>query len=202
MHIFVVFFVIWVQGSDEATSVLCIISEKVYQVDLIIFLCHDRNIFLSLWCMVFFHKNSMVYFYSCIVTPRKVNVIEEQSIKNKNGTTITWDPIKLNCSGISPEYFLNFTNKNVLIYRRNTTSNTVSCNSECENATSFIIWAVVDGGNWEKTWYNLTAISEGKIYLIFNLLIFSLSALPGFIWKKKICPDFSFCRLHDPPLLP
>ena len=152
--------------------------------------------------MVFFHENSMVYFYSCIVTPRKVNVIEEQSIKNKNGTTVTWDPIKLNCSGISPKYFLNFTNKNVLIYRRNTTSNTVSCNSECENATSFIIWAVVDGGNWEKTWYNLTAISEGKIYLIFNLLIFSLNVLPGFIREKKICPDFSFCRLHDPPLLP
>ena len=114
--------------------------------------------------MIFFHENSMFYFYSRIVTPRKVEVIKEQLIKNKNGTLITWDPIKLNCSGISPEYFLNFTNKNVLIYRRNTTNNTVSCNAECENATSFIIWAVVEGENWGETLYNLTAIAEGKIY--------------------------------------
>lgn len=121
-----------------------------------------------------------------------MGIIEEQLIRNSNRTTITWQPLSLECDGISPEYFLNFSQNNLLVYRANTTNNSVSCYSECENATSFIIWAVVEGENWNKTLYNLTAITEGKIYLIFNLLIFSLKALPCFICKITFSLIFRF----------
>lgn len=108
-----------------------------------------------------------MYFYSRIVEPRQVRVIEEQLIRNSNETTITWQPLNRDCDGISPEYFLNFSQNNFLVYTTNTTNNSVSCNSVCKNATSFIIWAVVEGENWGETLYNLTAIADGKIYLIF-----------------------------------
>lgn len=92
-----------------------------------------------------------------------MRIIKKQLIRNSNRTMITWQPLNLDCDGISPEYFLNISENNLLVYRANTTNNSVSCYSECENATSFIIWAVVEGEKWDKTLYNLTAIIEGKI---------------------------------------
>ena len=81
--------------------------------------------------------------------------------RSKNETTITWDHLSLDCSGISPQYFLNFTNKDLSVYTRNTRNNSYSCGFECINATSFTIWAVVGDENWDPASHELKHIGKG-----------------------------------------
>ena len=104
--------------------------------------------------------NIKTYFYSHIVARSQVKV-QEPVKRNKNGTTITWGHLNLDCNGTSPQYFLNFTNKDLSVYTRNTRNNSYSCGSECINATSFTIWAVVENENWNPTLYKLEPIGQG-----------------------------------------
>ena len=94
------------------------------------------------------------------MTPSKVEVTN--LTYTKNGTKITWNPLHLGCSGISLQYFLNFTNKNLLIHSSKTTNNSFSCGTECINATSFAIWAVVGNKAWRATFHDLSAIRKGE----------------------------------------
>lgn len=112
------------------------------------------------YIMIFFDKIINIYFYSYIVVRSQVKV-QEPVKRNENGTTITWHHLSLNCSGISPQYILNFTNKDLSVYTRNTSNNSYSCRSECINATSFSIWAVVGNENWQRKWYKLEPIGKG-----------------------------------------
>ena len=111
--------------------------------------------------MNFFKKNINTYFYSRIAVPGEVKV-KKPVTRNENGTTITWDHLSPVCSRISPQYFLNFTNKDLSVYTRNTTNNSLSCGSECINATSFTIWAVVENKIGTATVHILPATGTGE----------------------------------------
>lgn len=82
---------------------------------------------------------------------------------DKSGTTITWNHLDLDCDGVSREYSLNFTKNDLLVFTGNTTSNSFSCGSECENATRFFIWAVVDGEKWIEEGYFLLEKGESSM---------------------------------------
>ena len=71
--------------------------------------------------------------------------------------------MSLGCDGVSREYFLNFKKKNLLVFTGNTTSNSFRCGSECENATMFFIWAVVEGKKWDETGYVLPGKGESSL---------------------------------------
>lgn len=82
---------------------------------------------------------------------------------DKNGITVTWNHLNLGCNGVSREYFLNFTKRGLLVFTSNTTNNSFNCGSECENATGFFIWAVVDGKKWNEKFYDLLAKGESSM---------------------------------------
>lgn len=110
--------------------------------------------------MNFFKKNMNTYFYSRIAVPGEVEV-KKPVTRNENGTTITWDHLSPVCNGISPQYFLNFTNKDLSVYTRNTTKNSLSCGFECINATNFTIWAVIENKTGTAKTHTLRAIEKG-----------------------------------------
>lgn len=101
------------------------------------------------------------YFYSRIAVPGEVEV-KKPVTRNENGTTITWDHLSPVCNGTSPHYFLNFTNKDLSVYTRSTTSNSLSCGSECINATNFTIWAVIEDKIGTAKSHTLPPIEKGE----------------------------------------
>ena len=120
-----------------------------------------KNCFSQSCCISFAPVNSNTYLYSCTVERQVVEV--KKSVKHKSGTTITWNHLNLDCDGVSREYSLNFTKNDLLVFTGNTTSNSFNCGSECENATMFFIWAVVDGKKWGKKGYVL--LEKGESYM-------------------------------------
>ena len=132
--------------------------------------------------MNFFKKNMNTYFYSRIAVPGEVEV-KKPVKRSENRTTITWDHLSPVCSGISPQYFLKFTNKDLSVYTRNTTNNSLSCGSECINATSFTIWAVIENKIGTAKPHTLPAIEKGEFSFKIGLLFKTQ-------FSENICSDY------------
>ena len=122
------------------------------------------------------------------MTPSKIDVTELTHTKNE--TKITWNPLNLDCSGISLQYFLNFTNKNLLVHNSKTANNSFSCGTKCINATRVAIWAVVEKEAWTATFRDLPAIRKGESSFKNAFSMFNSRRTSHVSWKYYILVYF------------
>ena len=134
---------------------------------------------------VFLRQDEKRLFYSRIVTPSEIDVTK--ITHSKSGTKISWNPLNLNCSGISIQYFLNFTNKDLLVHSSKTVNNSFSCGTECINTTSFIIWAVVEKKAWTATFHNLSATGKGESSFKNAFSLFNSRMTCLVTWNRIFC---------------
>ena len=128
------------------------------------------------------------------MTPSAIDVTK--LTHTESGTEITWNPLNLDCSEISPQYFLNFTNKTLLVHSSKTANNSFSCGTECINATSFTIWAVVENEVWTATCHNLSAFGKGESSFKNAFSLFNSPRTCQVTWKYYILVFFPYNIPH------